>query len=273
MGNDIVNGEVKIMSASYEERLRDDLERLLRYASTAKSVEIPAEMLSSATSALQMAKSVISEKNAQLDQETELKLFQSIDALSPRVYPVTAASLEISAVMEAGNLSTDPRHIEIRSRVVREIRKWRWAAISALALIFALNGLKAFKTEIDATQMAFITSLPDFALPITFGFLGACTFILRNILNSLADQTFVLRDRTMYNLRAILGVILGFMIPVILEKTAPAGGETSTWETGKVIVSFLAGYAVEPVFTALDNLVLTLRDAVSRGGGTAKKIG
>jgi len=39
-----------------------------------------------------------------------------------------------------------------------------------------------------------------------------------------------------------------------------------------IAIPFLAGYAVEPMFAALDNLVLTIKDAVSRssGSGTAR---
>jgi hypothetical protein len=72
----------------------------------------------------------------------------------------------------------------------------------------------------------------------------------------LANKTFVLRDSSAYALRSILGMILGYIIPHLYGDSA--GLLTS------IAVPFLAGYAVEPMFAALDNVVLTLRDAVSR---------
>ncbi|MFL9898025.1 hypothetical protein PQR71_07630 [Paraburkholderia fungorum] len=83
----------------YDVRLTNDLERLLRYASTAKDIDVPKDVLEEATKALQVAKSSISERNT-LDQQAELALFKSIDALSPKVYPATAVSLEIAEVMD-----------------------------------------------------------------------------------------------------------------------------------------------------------------------------
>ena len=61
-------------------------------------------------------------------------------------------------------------------------------------------------------------------------------------------------------------MILGFIIPnLFLDKNAHLG-------LGAIAIPFLAGYAVEPMFAALDNIVLTFRDAVSRNpvAGAAK---
>jgi hypothetical protein len=137
--------------------------------------------------------------------------------------------------------------------------------VSALLLVFAFGAIISVEDAAIHTGPAFLSDFwpmliktANFVNPIALGFLGACAYILRSILQGLAARTFVLRDGTSYVLRAILGMILGFMIPnLFLDKNAHLG-------LGAIAIPFLAGYAVEPMFAALDNIVLTLRDAVSR---------
>ncbi|WP_168787775.1 hypothetical protein [Paraburkholderia aromaticivorans] len=263
----------------YDVRLTNDLERLLRYASTAKDIDVPKDILEEATKALQVAKSSISERNT-LDQEAELALFKSIDSLSPKVYPATAVSLEIAEVMEIGSSLGTPRQQEIRTRVKNLIGAWNRSAFVALGFVFVLAALKAAvppaiqTVKLTVNESLTISNIVAAALsvanPMILGFLGACAFILRRILQGLANQTFVLREGSTYLLRAILGIILGYMVPLIYatvnNKTIDAIGLL-----GSLAIPFLAGYAVEAMFAALDTIVLTIRDAVSRESSTSNK--
>jgi hypothetical protein len=240
---------------SYEQRLTHDLERLLRYASTAKSIEVPKDVLQDAAHALQAAKSQIGELRP-LATDAEVALFKAIDALSPRVYPATTASLEIAELMEAGSVGGSDRQMEIRRRVKSLIRNWIYVTVICLLFVFlTLLGKKLTPVP----DLALVIYFCSFVNPIVLGCLGSCAFILRSILQGLASQTFVLRDGTTYTLRFILGAILGFMIPGLMADNVQTLGFLSA-----IAVPFLAGYAVEPMFAALDNLVLTIRDAVSR---------
>jgi hypothetical protein len=249
---------------AYVESLVKDLARLLRFASTAKDIDVPNEILEDASRALQAAETQVNDCRP-LDPETELGVFKAIDALSPKVYPATTASLEIADIMEVGKSDGTERQRQIRRRINRLITSWIVAALSALILVFTFGAIISVEDAAIHTSPAFLTdSWPmllktaNFVNPIALGFLGACAYILRSILQGLASRTFVLRDSTSYVLRAILGMILGFMIPnLFLDKNAHLG-------LGAIAIPFLAGYAVEPMFAALDNIVLTLRDAVSR---------
>lgn len=253
---------------SHDERMTGDLARLLRYALTAKDLDVPKEVLEPATKALQSAKAeMIAGKPPSAD--IELQLFSAIDALTPRVYPVTTDSLEIGEIMEIGKIGGTPRQIYIRNQVNGLIARWIWSAIVALVLIFIMS---AAETDLapDATgSLHVFQKFAFFVNPILLGFLGACAYILRNILQGIANQSFVLRDGTNYTLRSILGMILGFMIPYLFSKNA--GDEAFTF-FNDIAVPFLAGYAVEPMFAAMDNIVVTIRDAVSHSslGGAAK---
>jgi len=250
---------------SYEERLTHDLERLLRYALTAKEVDVPKDLLEDATKAVQASKSVLSEC-AVLTPDIELALFRCVDALTPRVYPATIASLEIAELMETGSTGGSVRQQQIRQRVKRLISTWIWATIAALMLVFATSALETLDLGAYPLVGSWGKPLSTAANPIVLGFLGACAYILRNILQGLANQTFVLREGTNYTLRSILGIVLGFMMPALLP-TNPDGNGFGPLSL--IAIPFLAGYAVEPMFAALDNLVLTIRDAVSRGPASA----
>jgi hypothetical protein len=256
---------------SYEWRLIFDLERLLRYSTTAKDIDVAPQVLTAATKALQDAQAQM-QTGKSLTSEAHLALLQSIDDLSPKVYPVTTASLEIADVMEAGNSNLSPRQAQIKKRVEFLTTFWMWTAVVALLAVFILTAFNAHGEDKAARLPGSLGSISvhSFAVfmdPIVLGFLGACAYILRTVLTSLANKTFVLRDGTTYTLRAILGMILGFIIPNLFPE--PAG---TFHYLSDVAVPFLAGYAVEPMFAALDTIVTTIRDAVSRSptGGVAR---
>jgi hypothetical protein len=247
----------------YEESLVADVERLRRYASTDKDIEVGDTVLGDATMALQAAKAEMAGSGS-LDGATELLLIKSIDALSPKIYPATLASLEIADIMEVGKRGLNDRQLQIRDQVNRLITWWIWVAIVTLLLVFLTSAVKENMPGAAAPQSDYsvLSTFSAFVNPIILGFLGACAFILRSILQGLANKTFVLRDGTAYILRSILGMILGFMVPRLYSNV-------SQGLLSDIAIPFLAGYAVEPMFAALDTLVLTIRDAVSRGGVSA----
>ncbi|MGB8841553.1 MAG: hypothetical protein WCC64_10815 [Aliidongia sp.] len=248
---------------SDEASLVADVERLRRYVATAKDVQVTSESLDDTTQALQAAKAQLASSGL-LDLTTESRLIAAVNALTPKIYPVTLASLEIADIMEIGNSGLSPRQQQIRERVNRLVTWWIWIAIFTLMLVFLTSGIDEGKFDWN-----YLAEYSKFLNPIILGFLGSCAFILRNVLQGLATKTFILRDGNAYALRSILGMILGYMIPRLYSAPDQSAGLLTS-----VAIPFLAGYAVEPMFAALDNLVLTLRDAVSRNpapGGTNGK--
>jgi hypothetical protein len=249
---------------AFDSSLVRDLGRLLRFASTAKDIDVPKDVLEDAAKAWQAGEMQLGEGRP-LDPDTELSVFKSIDLLSPKVYPATTASLEIADIMQVGKSDCTKHQQQIKGRVNRLITLWIALAVAALLLVFIFGAIISVEDASDQAGQHMLPTLwpallrtANFVNPIVLGFLGACAYILRSILQGLANRTFVLRDGTSYVLRSILGMILGFMLPhLFLGKDAHLG-------LSAMAIPFLAGYAVEPMFAALDNVVLTLRDAVSR---------
>jgi hypothetical protein len=244
--------------ATSDERLVADLERILRYTLTATQVNPPPRSIVKATGALASAKAALNEQRP-LGESVELALLRAIDALVPMIRPATAASLEIAQLMEVGSVGGDKRQREIRRRVKRMISVWMWTTFAALVLALAAIVTKTVAAGEPVGSFALAPQLSTYAIPLLLGFLGACCYILRTTLRGLATQTFVLRDGADI-LRSILGIILGFMAPGLL---ANGKGFESLGFQATIVIPFLAGYAVEPIFGAVDTIMGIARDVVS----------
>jgi len=108
-------------------------------------------------------------------------LLKSIDALSPKIYPVTTASLLISQVMEFGAPAKSQTLRDIRDRVKRLIDRWIRVAVITLLLVLTITALKVVKPGPLGSNFGYLIPLLTFANSIALGFLGACVYILRTI--------------------------------------------------------------------------------------------
>lgn len=93
-------------------------------------------------------------------------------------------------------------------------------------------------------------------LPVLLGTMGACAYVVRMISDQIKTTTFTrtsaIRHATRVALGALTGVVLGFggyFVPVT------GGGSVLS----AAALSFIAGYAVEPVFALLDKIAETFR--------------
>ncbi|MFD2234740.1 hypothetical protein [Phaeospirillum tilakii] len=234
-------------------RLRADLVRLLRHAALSKSVTTQDGDYTTAAKILAQDDATLAGDPALLAQ---------IDQFSQKAFPVTAASLEIAEIMESHGQGLAAREHRTYRDVTHLITCWEIATFLSLALVLAATSLHfALPADSGTLLRTMLGEGTKYSiLPMLLGLLGACTFILRSILNNLAAKTFVLRDGARFRLRAVLGLVLGYLVPLL---STIAGGPGPT--NPKILVaSFLAGFAVEPTFSALDSLALTFRDLVSR---------
>jgi hypothetical protein len=111
--------------------------------------------------------------------------------------------------------------------------------------------------------------ISEFILPLLYGLLGASAFVLRDLTNTIGAVTFSRSSMINYNLRLIMGPLVGIAVGLFLAQPASdilneTGGLASQNLTAKAYsgstfgiggLAFLAGYSVEMLFSALDSLV------------------
>ncbi len=249
-----------LVSDSYDRRLAKDLERMARYAAMSKSINLDADTLKKIAEALDGASDTLADARP-LETDLRNKVLDLINTLAPQIAPATAGSLLLSSVTDNSLGPFTAQEIAIRDNLNGTKRTWMiFTVLVFFAILIATVFLPA--ACIDGKLQA----APDLSHLISIGYLafvgllGSSCFILRNMLNKLSDQTLILRDSYTYWLRAILGTVLGYIIPSLVLSSSSASALTSN----AFLVAFLAGYGVEPMFSALDNLVASLRDFVTR---------
>ena len=111
--------------------------------------------------------------------------------------------------------------------------------------------------------------ISEFILPLLYGLLGACVYVLRDLTNTISSVTFSKATLINYNLRLIMGPLVGIAVGLFLGSStsnlflgsspeanpSSLGNATSMNSLSTVGFAFLAGYSVEVLFSALDKLV------------------
>lgn len=133
----------------------------------------------------------------------------------------------------AGNWSRLPNLADGLS-TVQNYYNWRRKANGSLQSVFILNGVY---------QALF---------PLLLGAIGACTYVLRLISEEIRDSTFSSTSRVTHSVRVLLGALAGVAVGLW-------GVLSSSFELSAGALAFVAGYAVEPVFSTLDGIAEKFR--------------
>lgn len=98
----------------------------------------------------------------------------------------------------------------------------------------------------------YLTGLKLYVLPVLLGMLGACTFVIRSISDEIKDYTFSNVSPLRHLLRVCVGGIVGVLIVTFYTVALPTQLSILGW-------AFAAGYAMEPVFAAVDTITAKLK--------------
>lgn len=109
--------------------------------------------------------------------------------------------------------------------------------------------------EALATAQIMLTALLKYLLPILYGLLGACAYIVRSLTNDIRDSTFSLGSKVRYQLRFYLGAVAGLSIAWFTSDAKPAESAGMLQSLSPLALAFLAGYSVELLFSFLDRFV------------------
>lgn len=104
-----------------------------------------------------------------------------------------------------------------------------------------------------------------FVLPILYGLLGACTYVIRRLSEDIANISYTPDLLLRYGLRLILGLLCGlsaaWFLPIDLTSTADNAVPLAFLRAvAPWALAFLAGYSVELLFSALDRVVSAFID-------------
>jgi hypothetical protein len=117
------------------------------------------------------------------------------------------------------------------------------------------------RKPVDNQQWAavLVEVLATAVLPLCYGFLGAGAAVVRNIWGKMRDSLLSPRDLTLSLGQLALGAVIGACIGLFVTPSG-AGSQGAVGLTGSVsltpsALSFIAGFGVEGVFVALENLI------------------
>jgi len=118
------------------------------------------------------------------------------------------------------------------------------------------------QNRIEVTSAEFVLqALAAYVLPLLYGLLGAFAYVLRDIAREVRDVTFSAESTIRYGLRLSLGLLSGIAVGLLLT---PGTGEDGNAVPSEVLdlktlsplgLAFVAGYAVELIFAAMDRIV------------------
>lgn len=127
------------------------------------------------------------------------------------------------------------------------------------------------KRAIAVEQLAslFLQAIALYLLPLFYGLLGASVFVLRRLHSELQHRNFSPTANNRYRLRYALGAVLGATAGLFFVPGASTGMPQDP--AVLAVAAFVAGFAVEPVFSHLDAWVAALRKRTIPGKGTEQQ--
>jgi len=148
------------------------------------------------------------------------------------------------------------------------------------AIETALSGYRLLWRAFTSTPFESNSSLPllieslaasmsRFLLPLLYGLLGACAFILRSVIKEMHARSFEVKRFQDFGTRVYLGMLSGITVQWFFESGAnrPTGGLTPA------VLAFAGGYSVEMIFAAVDRVIHAateaLRPAATSAGSPA----
>lgn len=97
-----------------------------------------------------------------------------------------------------------------------------------------------------------LESLSRYLLPLLYGLLGACVYVLRTLSLEIKKLIYTVESDIRFQLRIYLGTLAGLAIGwLITEQSAPGLLQSVT----PIALAFIAGYSVELLFSAMDSII------------------
>jgi hypothetical protein len=152
----------------------------------------------------------------------------------------------------------------------------QWTEVNSrrLSAIGWLYSTVCFRSHCPFNESAFYylapgilgTILGGFLLPMLYGALGTCVYILRGTYAKMTERSYDPTRAGELWVRLLLGTVGGFTLQwVCLSEANHVAGNITPG-----VLAFLGGYSVELPFTALDRIITTVKAAIRTDASDAK---
>ena len=200
--------------------------------------------------------------NAEDMRDTKMKL-SAIENHMKKLEPTATARPESAAVHQALEAQRAQAATKLwgAEHANQELLDTINRSYETLAGMFVLS-----PDRLRSVSMPLGMILGGFLLPVLYGALGTCAFVLRSLYREMVDRTFDERRTGEFLVRVFLGMLSGLSLQwlVVRADGTIAGGVTPA------VLAFLGGYGVELLFAAFDRLLSTVIAAL-RGDRRAPK--
>jgi hypothetical protein len=110
--------------------------------------------------------------------------------------------------------------------------------------------------------------LSGYLLPMLYGLLGACAFVLRKLSDEIDKLTFANDARVRYSLRLNIGLLAGLAVGWFIK---PGNGDATLVSLSPLALAFVAGYGSDLFFVALDKIVQAFAPAPASSSTIVKE--
>ena len=111
--------------------------------------------------------------------------------------------------------------------------------------------------------------LSSYLLPMLYGLLGACAFVLRKLSDEIDKLTYAHDAQVRYSLRLNIGILSGLVVGWFIK---PTPGDTALASLSPLALAFIAGYGSDLFFAALDRIVQAFAPSGAASSRTTTEI-
>jgi len=204
---------------------------------------------------------ILKQYQVTLDQIAQFKAQQvatKITAQAPQTTTINA---------QADSFQADDKVELLAAQLVRYQQMLaEWNNCPLYAGLFRCGGVVSRGDEEAVRSQITLNNVNASILPLILGLLGACTQVLRAISKRVIDQSMNPIFLPAYYVRLVLGMIIGATIGLFLQPSAVPNAENPFAFLSNLpllTASFLAGYAVEILFSLMDKIVGDARSYIS----------
>jgi hypothetical protein len=145
-------------------------------------------------------------------------------------------------------------------------------------LLHPLNALSGSTLDNTSTSRLIIQGelemllafLSGYLLPMLYGLLGACAFVLRKLSDQIEKVSYVNDARAVYSLRLNIGMLSGLAVGWFIK--TGSGADATLTSLPPLALAFIAGYGSDLFFAALDKIVQAFTPAPAANSTPAQAL-